>query len=57
MFNNLERVATGLGENTTDEELQEMTDKADRDGDGEANKQEFLRFRKRPAFIESILLL
>ena len=27
----------------TDEELQEMIDEADRNGDGEINKQEFLR--------------
>ena len=27
----------------TDEELQEMIDEADRDGDGEVNEEEFLR--------------
>merc|ERR1712072_1355896 len=32
---NLKRVAQELGENMTDEELQEMIDEADRDGDGE----------------------
>jgi centrin-1 len=34
-FTKLKRVATELGENITDEELQEMIDEADRDGDGD----------------------
>uniref|UniRef100_A0A1B6CM56 EF-hand domain-containing protein n=1 Tax=Clastoptera arizonana TaxID=38151 RepID=A0A1B6CM56_9HEMI len=46
-FKNLKRVAKELGENLTDEELQEMIDEADRDGDGEINQDEFLRIMKR----------
>ncbi|KAK2507973.1 hypothetical protein MC885_003375 [Smutsia gigantea] len=46
-FKNLKRVASELGENLTDEELQEMIDEADRDGDGEVNEEEFLRIMKK----------
>eukprot|EP00056_Hartaetosiga_gracilis_P005740 m.88415 g.88415 ORF g.88415 m.88415 type:complete len:170 (-) comp12264_c0_seq1:1250-1759(-) len=46
-FKNLKRVATELGENLSDEELQEMIDEADRDGDGEINQDEFLRIMKK----------
>ncbi|XP_042181588.1 caltractin isoform X1 [Oncorhynchus tshawytscha] len=46
-FKNLKRVAKELGESLTDEELQEMIDEADRDGDGEINEQEFLRIMKK----------
>ena len=46
-FKNLKRVAKELGENLTDEELQEMLDEADRDGDGEVNQDEFLRIMKK----------
>ena len=46
-FKNLKRVAKELGENMTDEELQEMIDEADRDGDGEVNEEEFLRIMKK----------
>ncbi|XP_064319524.1 centrin-1-like isoform X1 [Phalacrocorax carbo] len=42
-FENLKVVASELGEGITDEELQEMIDEADVDGDGEVDKQEFLR--------------
>ncbi|KAK2094581.1 Centrin-1 [Saguinus oedipus] len=46
-FKNLKRVANELGENLTDEELQEMIDEADRDGDGEVNEEEFLRIMRK----------
>ncbi len=46
-FKNLKRVAKELGENMTDEELQEMIDEADRDGDGEIDESEFLRIMKK----------
>merc|ERR1712007_270124 len=36
-----------LGERLTDEELQEMIDEADRDGDGEVNNDEFQRIMKK----------
>nr|XP_013804537.1 PREDICTED: caltractin-like [Apteryx mantelli mantelli] len=42
-FEKLKLVAVEVGEDITDEELQEMIDKADLDGDGQVNKQEFLR--------------
>merc|ERR1711900_74291 len=44
-FKNLKRVAKELGERMTDEELQEMIDEADRDG--EVNEEEFLRIMKK----------
>jgi centrin-1 len=46
-FKNLKRVAKELGENMTDEELQEMIGEADRDGGGEVNEDEFLRIMKK----------
>merc|ERR1719230_989779 len=36
-FKNLKRVTQELGENINDEELQEMINEADRDGDGQVN--------------------
>ncbi|KAI8896318.1 Caltractin [Globomyces pollinis-pini] len=44
---NLKRVAKELGENLTDEELQEMIDEADRNGDGVIDQEEFLRIMKK----------
>merc|ERR1711931_34187 len=46
-FKNLKAIAKQLGENLTDEELQEMIDEADMDGDGEVNESEFLRMMKK----------
>ncbi|XP_071899180.1 uncharacterized protein [Anas platyrhynchos] len=42
-FEKLKLVATEVGEDITDEELQEMINEADVDGDGEVDQQEFLR--------------
>ncbi|ELK30923.1 Centrin-2 [Myotis davidii] len=46
-LNNIKRVAKELGETLTDDELQEMLDEADRDGDGEINEDEFLRMMQK----------
>merc|ERR1712094_98213 len=46
-FRNLARVAEELGENIDDEELQDMINQADRDGDGEINIAEFYRIMKK----------
>lgn len=46
-FKNLKRVAKELGENLTDEELQDMIEEADCDGDGEMSKEDFLRIMKK----------
>ncbi|XP_026478874.1 caltractin-like [Ctenocephalides felis] len=46
-FKNLKRVSQELGETLTDEELQEMIDEADLDGDGLINQEEFLRIMKK----------
>jgi centrin-1 len=46
-FKNLKRVAKELGENMSDEEIQEMIDEADRDGDGEICDEEFFRIMKK----------
>ncbi len=39
----LKKVAKELGENMEDEELQEMIDEADRDGDGAISEDDFIR--------------
>ena len=46
-FRNLKRVSKELGEKMADEELQEMIDEADMDGDGEVSQDEFLRIMKK----------
>jgi Ca2+-binding EF-hand superfamily protein len=46
-FRNLKRVAMELGETISDEELQEMIDEADRDGDGEVSQDEFIRIMEK----------
>ena len=46
-FRNLKRVAMELGESITDEELQEMIDEADRDGDGEVSQEDFIRIMEK----------
>ncbi|CAI6357042.1 unnamed protein product [Macrosiphum euphorbiae] len=46
-FSNLKRIAQELGENIVDEELQEMIDEADKDGDGEVSQEEFLQIMKK----------
>ena len=49
-FCNLKCVFKELGENMSDEEIQEMIDEADRDGDGEINMDEFMRIMKKMNF-------
>ncbi len=46
-FKNLKRVAKELGENMTDDEIQEMIEEADRDGDGEIGEEEFMRIMRK----------
>ena len=43
----LQKVAKELGENMTVEELQEMIEEADRDGDGEIGEEDFLKIMKK----------
>lgn len=50
-FRNLKKIATEVGENLTDDEIQEMIDEADRDGDGAVSFDEFyrvMRYRNHP---------
>merc|ERR1712167_465468 len=54
-FRNLARVAEELGESIDDEELQDMINQADRDGDGEINADEFYRIvKKKGNFLEDL---
>ncbi len=46
-FKDLKRVSRELGEKMSDEELQEMIDEADRNGDGIVDEGEFLRIMKK----------
>ena len=46
-FRNLKRVAQELGENLTDQEIYEMIEEADRDGDGLISPDEFYRVMRR----------
>jgi len=50
-FANLKRAAKELGEPLTDDELREMIDEADRDGDGEVDEAEFLRLLSKAAAV------
>jgi centrin-1 len=43
----LQKVAKELGENMTNEELQEMIEEADRDGDGEIGEEDFIKIMKK----------
>ena len=52
---NLRRVAQELDENIDEEELQDMINQADRDGDGEINIDEFYRIMKKKGnFLEDL---
>merc|ERR1711959_346648 len=54
-FANLARVAEELGETIDDEELQDMINQADRDGDGAINGDEFYRIMKKKGnFLEDL---
>jgi Ca2+-binding EF-hand superfamily protein len=46
-FQNLKQVAEDLGEKISDEELKEMISEADRDGDGQVDREEFLKIMKK----------
>ncbi len=45
-FKDLKTMAKELGENMTDEEINEMIEEADRDNDGEINEEEFIRIMR-----------
>ncbi len=46
-FRDLKRVVTELGEGISDEEMREMIEEADRDGDGYVVFDDFFRIMKR----------
>jgi centrin-1 len=46
-LSSLQKVAKELGENMTVEELQEMIEEADRDGDGEIGEEDFVKIMKK----------
>merc|ERR1719160_2362212 len=51
-FKNLKRVARETNQTLTDDELQEMLDNADKDGDGVLNEEEWLVMMKKLALSE-----
>merc|ERR1712006_14585 len=55
-FKNLKRVAPELGQNMTDEELQEMIDEADRDGDGEISEEVLANYEKDFVVLKRIIV-
>jgi Ca2+-binding EF-hand superfamily protein len=46
-YKNLKKIAAEVGEKLSDEELREMLEEADRDGDGSLNFDEFYRIMRR----------
>jgi centrin-1 len=46
-YKNLRKICQELGEKLTDNEIQEMIDEADRDGDNQINPDEFLRIMRK----------
>merc|ERR1712078_643510 len=53
-FKNLKRVAKELGERLSDEEIQEMLDEADKDGDGVINEEEWLHYEENEPLLKSV---
>jgi Ca2+-binding EF-hand superfamily protein len=51
-FKNLKKVAMELGETLTDEELHEMIQEADRDGDGEVTQEDFVRIMSKTTLFQ-----
>uniref|UniRef100_A0A8C2PD95 EF-hand domain-containing protein n=1 Tax=Capra hircus TaxID=9925 RepID=A0A8C2PD95_CAPHI len=52
-LNSIERAAKGLGEGLTQEELQELLDGADHDGDGETGGREHFLFNQLFRYVKS----